>query len=132
MMWYMYTVEYVPGKLLSTADALSRAPASTISLIEENLACVVENHINLILNALPATEDGLQNVRSALLSDPVCSQIIEFCKNGWPSNKNLDHTLQPFKKVSDDLCYHRGLCIKGSCLCIETCLNVFMRDTKVL
>ena len=91
----MYTVEYVPGKLLPTSDALSRAPASTIPLIGENLACAVEDQVNLIFNALPATEDRLQNVRSELLLDPVCSPVIEFCKNGWPSNKNDAHTLQP-------------------------------------
>ena len=43
----------MPGKFLSTVDALSRAPASTISLIEENLACAVKNHGNLTLNASP-------------------------------------------------------------------------------
>ena len=60
------------------------------------------------------TNDGLQNIRYELLVDPVCFQVIEFSQNGWPSNKNLDYKFQPYRKVSDDLCYHRGLLIKGN------------------
>ena len=38
MMWYMYDVEYVPGKLLSTADLLSRIPTTNISNTKKNLS----------------------------------------------------------------------------------------------
>jgi len=123
MMWYMYDVVYVPGKLLSTADFLSRAPTCTISLIEEQFVSIVETHVNLVVNSLPATEDGLQNIRYDLLADPICSKVIEFCQRGWPSNKNLDFSLQPYKKVSDDLCYHQGLLMKGSRLVIPSSLQ---------
>ena len=49
MMWYMYDVEYVPGKLLSTADLLSRILTTNISYTEKNFISVVEAHVNLLL-----------------------------------------------------------------------------------
>ena len=123
MMWYMYDVEYVPGKLLSTADLLSRIPTTNISNTEKNFVSVVEAHVNLVINSLPATNDGLQNIRYELLVDPICSQVIEFSQNGWPSNKNLHYKFQPYRKVSDDLCYHRGLLMKGNRLVIPLSLQ---------
>ena len=63
-MWCMYDVEYVPGKLLCTDGLLSRAPTSTISMIEEDFASVVETHVNLIVNSLPATKDRLQDINN--------------------------------------------------------------------
>ena len=122
MMWCMYDVEYVPGKLLSTADLLSRAPTNAISMIEENFASVVETHVILIVNSLPATKDCLQNISNEQLRDSICSRVIEYCQNGWPSNKNISNSLQPYK-VSDDLWYHRGLLMKGSRLVIPWSLQ---------
>ena len=112
----------MPGKLLSTADLLSRTPTTNISNTEKNFISVVEAHVNLVINSLPATNDGLQNIRYELV-DPVCSQVIEFSQNGWPSNKNLDYKFQPYRKVSDDLCYQRGLLIKGNRLVIPMSLQ---------
>ena len=123
MMWYMYDVEYVPVKMLSTADLLSRAPTNTISMIKENFAFVVEAHVNLIVNSLPAARDRLQDISSEQLRDSICCRVIEYCKNGWPSNKNVSFSVQPYKKVSDDLWYHCGLLMKGSRLVIPRSLQ---------
>ena len=38
MMWYIYDVEYVPGKLLSTADLLSRIPTSIFLTLKKILS----------------------------------------------------------------------------------------------
>ena len=77
-MWYMYDVEYVPGKLLSTADLLSRISTTNLFNTEKIFISVVEAHVNLVINSLPVTNDGLQNIRYELLIDPVCSQVIDF------------------------------------------------------
>ena len=85
------------------------------------------------MNFLPATNDGLQNIRYELLVDTVCSQVIEFSLNGWPSNKTLDYKFQTYKKVNGDLCCHRGLLMKGNRRVIPTSLqrDILERYCKV-
>ena len=62
MMRYEYSIHHVPGKLLYTADTLSRAPGlpATQKLEEE-----MEEYVNGVVAALPATERWLQEYRDA-------------------------------------------------------------------
>ena len=62
MMWYMYDVESVPGKLLSAADLLSRASPNNISNTEKYFISVVEVHVSLVMYSFPTTNDGLQSI----------------------------------------------------------------------
>ena len=47
LMWFSYKVVYVPGKLLSTADALSRSPVCCVDIFNSDLCFEVENHVDL-------------------------------------------------------------------------------------
>lgn len=59
---YDYSIHHVPGKLLYTADALSRAPTfSATSKLEEE----VKEYVDDVVAALPATERRLQEYRVA-------------------------------------------------------------------
>ena len=42
---------------------------------------------------------------------------------GGHQTKNLDYKFQPYRRVSDDLCYHRGFLMKGNRLVIPTSLQ---------
>ena len=53
----MYDAEYVPAKLFSTADLLSRIPATNISNTENDFISIVKTHVNLVINSLPATTE---------------------------------------------------------------------------
>ena len=54
--------------------------------------------------SLPATEQRMNVYRQAQEQDPVCAQIREFCKSGWPERKQLvSEELIPYWKVKDSL-----------------------------
>ena len=72
---------YVPGKLLSTTDTLSRLPICSVESFDNNLLCEVENHVDDVIDYLPASNYLLQKIRNELVSDHVCSQVINFCQN---------------------------------------------------
>ena len=100
-------MQHVPGNLLYTIDALSQAP---ISSLEKDVVHdeEVEDLIHVVVIAgLPASKTWLETYRSALQKDRECTQVIAYCKTGWP------HTAS----VSADLC-HTGrsrdlsLCVK--------------------
>ena len=84
LMRFNYTISHVPGKLLYIADALSRAPVTKpdkdcVSLQEE-----VEGSMDSITKYLPATHNRLQQYCSSQASDPICAQVIKYCRFGWP------------------------------------------------
>ena len=59
MMQYHYDVFYVPGKQLTVADALSRAPLENG---DSNLTDVLEEHVNEVKAGWPATDEMLDRI----------------------------------------------------------------------
>ena len=59
MMHYNYTISHIPGKQLTIADTLSRAP--TKDYVEsEDLIEEVEFHVRAIVSTLPVSEQRLE------------------------------------------------------------------------
>ncbi len=62
LMWFSYTILHVPGKDLVTADTLSRAPAVSTSIDEQEFQEDVEAFVTQIVSQLPASEERLQQI----------------------------------------------------------------------
>ena len=71
---FEYTIHHVPGKLLYTADTLSRAPIATDS-ISLSLQEEVEFFIQSVTDSLPASTTRLEMYKTAQDDDPVCSDV---------------------------------------------------------
>ena len=46
-------------------------------------------HVSVIMSQLPADKDRLEAYSKAQVDDPVCSQLIHFCHNGWPERHKV-------------------------------------------
>ena len=77
---YDYTIERVPGKLLYTADTLSRALLQE-QVQEDSFQNEVETFINEVVGNLPTTPDRLQMYRDAQASDATCTKVMEYCQS---------------------------------------------------
>ena len=88
-MQFDYTISHVPGKLLYTADTLSRSPQEYLGQ-DEYLAELTAT------NQFPTTTDSLETYRQAQREDPVCSQLMTFCQTQWPSKHNLPQELSKY------------------------------------
>ena len=77
LMRYMYTIARVPGKSLTTADAVSRAPQERpLTEAEELLTDEVTAQANMVVGALPATEKRLAEIRARQLEDDrLCATV---------------------------------------------------------
>lgn len=92
MMQYSYKVEYVPGKKLVVADALSRSP---IPLSPEELpdysdrvvAEIVEEHVLAVTSLWPASDRQLQRIRMETLKDPQLAALLKILHSQWPETK---------------------------------------------
>ena len=91
---FNYIVQHVPGKLLYTADTLSRAPVDTEgeeTTISSSLCgqyyTVTTSDITAIGNLPKSPSGGL------------CSKVIEYCRSSWPEKHALDISITPYWKI---------------------------------
>ena len=84
---FNFQVVYVPGRELQVAHALSRrlqSPANVDSMMDE-LIKAVEEHVEGIRDALPASKDGLLRIKEATHQDLDIQELSRVVNAGWPN-----------------------------------------------
>jgi hypothetical protein len=118
-----YDIAHVPGKLLYTADTLSRAPSSS----EENdtsLQNEAETMMEACIAHLPASTEKLNEYSTQQAEDTVCSSIINYCQKGWPNKKDLSVEIHPYWKVRGKLTVdHNDLLLYGKRIVVPKALR---------
>jgi transposase InsO family protein len=113
MMRFQFTISHVPGKELTIADALSRAPAGTPSERDELLQLETTAYVDFVIRHLPATEQRITEIRECQEADEVLQQIEEYCRSGWPEKSSLPPELKPYYPVAAELTVQNGLILRG-------------------
>ena len=86
LMRYTYDVVHIPGSNHVIPDALSRDTNSSMQVPgDSGLINEVEIFAKASFELLPASQRRLEELRAAQQADPVCSQVIQYCHNGWPA-----------------------------------------------
>jgi transposase InsO family protein len=107
-----YTIVHVPGKLMYTADTLSRAPATTCESL--HLQELAEEAAEGYVEHLPASQGRLEEYSKAQTEDQICAKIIEYCMQGWPKNiKKIDENLRVYWKHQSELSICKGILLLG-------------------
>ncbi|KAJ8332694.1 hypothetical protein SKAU_G00424830 [Synaphobranchus kaupii] len=100
LMRYSYIITHVPGKTLTTADTLSRAPlkqggaTAGDGLMEET-----NIYVDSVMENLPASDAYLTELRQQLSTDSVCSQVMKYCTEGWPDRNRLEAMPTPYRAL---------------------------------
>ena len=107
---FSYDIRHVPGKELYTADTLSRAPVfcltSQNAMTQQELA---ELCMKSTISYLPASDQRLEVYKKAQVNDATCTQILAYCRDGWPNRSQLDSTLKPYWDAQGELTEGDGL-----------------------
>ena len=127
LMRYSYTISHVPGKQLTVADTLSRAPMYNSS-DHTNFSDKVDAYVNLMIQSIPATATKRQTIREAQAADEVCQKLFDYCKHGWPHVHNLSGPLRPYRSIASELTVHDGLLLKGNRIVIPSILRLNILD----
>lgn len=117
-----YDVTHVPGKLMYTADTLSRAPLALSdkdSTLQEQADTLAELHVA----HLPASKQRLDHYRHSQVADPVCSAVIRYCQHGWPRREEIEDEVRPYWEVQGELTLHEGLLLYGSRIVVPASLQ---------
>ncbi|XP_070385024.1 uncharacterized protein [Dermacentor albipictus] len=109
-MRYQFRMLHVPGKLLATADTLSRItykPPTPLDTIELFAAQVV----GCTSEVLPLSP---KDVRQAQESDRECKALASYCQNGLPEKTTIPLHLTKYASVADELSVCDGVLLKGA------------------
>ena len=106
---YDYAIEHVPGKLLYTADTLSRSPVSSAELRELSLQEEAELFAAVAVANLPASTQRLDVYKSKQQEDSICSKILKYCQQGWPSKREISTEMKPYWVVRNAFTVKQGL-----------------------
>ena len=119
LMRFNYTISHVPGKELSTADALSRLPVTEPSLKDVEFQKEVRAYLGAVVQSILATEKRLTEIQTAQMSDSTCQTLTQYCDKGWPSRSTLPGEMKPYYSVRNEITVHDGLLFHGSRIIIH-------------
>ena len=113
-----YKITHVPGKLLYTADTLSRAPVTPAKELDKREERETELFAQTVISYLPADEDRLDVYRKAQQEDATCSQLITFVTQGWPARHRIKGNLIRYWTERGEISVHKDLLLYGSRLLV--------------
>ena len=122
-MRFNFSISHVPGKNLTIADTLSRAPCSRSTNNDRLLQDETDVYLQVTIQALPATESRLEEITRRQKEDEVCRQIAKYCQRGWPCISKIPQALKKFYPVAAELSVHKGLLLRGCRLVIPVSMQ---------
>ena len=111
LMRYSYQLEYIQGKNLTTADALSRAPVQSADEEDKKLEEKANLMVRQVISNLLASKQRLEEIRQNLQEDTICRKLIHYCQNGWPDSCPVD--LRPYWSARYDISFQDNLLMHG-------------------
>nr|XP_058971272.1 uncharacterized protein K02A2.6-like [Pocillopora verrucosa] len=111
LMRYSFTPVHVPGKLLYTADTLSRSPTpakSGDSFHEE-----VNLYAHQVIAGMPISDSKLDDIMIHQQEDEACRQIMNYVAEGWPEKHNVKGLVSPYFAHRAELTVVKGLLMMG-------------------
>nr|XP_039260787.1 uncharacterized protein K02A2.6-like [Styela clava] len=123
LMKYDFTIVHVPGKMLYTADALSRGPIQELD--EDNQLLADTNcYVQSIMVNLPASNSRLDEIRRESKKDDIIKVVMHNVKFGWPENKKqLYGPVNKYWNERANFSIHDDLLMKGNRLVIPEVLR---------
>jgi len=114
---FEFAIAHIPGKLLYTADSLSRSPHESKaheSKSWNDLHYEVEGYVNAVLVTLPASDQRLNEKRSELKNDDTLKTVMQYVQNGWPEEKRRVHgPVAKYWSERGNISLHSGLLLRG-------------------
>ena len=85
MMRFSYSISYIPGTTLCTADALFGFPLRDVNSSVPDIAVFIA----VAIAAMPQRDAVTDDIRAATTTDTTLQQVLRHCQTGWPDVKNL-------------------------------------------
>lgn len=124
---YSLEVEYVPGKFMFTADALSRAYPKMSRQLDRTGESEVCVYVDFIVDNISVSDKRLEDIKTQTQKDEQLQILKEYILQGFPEHKtDCSRKVMEFWNVRDELSYADGIIFKGSKIVIPTALRKLM------
>ncbi|BES89626.1 Hypothetical Protein NTJ_02434 [Nesidiocoris tenuis] len=126
LMRFNFQVEYQPGKILASADALSRYPVGKPEPLDLRFEKNMSASISLITSKINCSDLNIEKVREAQAVDLTSVELMKCIQQGWPKSAEQNPLTTNFFKVRGNLAYLDGLILYGERLYIPHTLRPFI------
>lgn len=110
---YRFEYNWVPGKELHIADALSRAPQparENDKTVELELEC----QVHMVKSSLPFAESEIDKFKLCVETEAELHLLSNIIMSGWPeSQSDLPPSVKEYWNFRDEMAIHDGLIYKG-------------------
>ena len=111
MMAYSYTVCYTPGEKLVVADALSRAPLSSIGKYNDSAEKVL---LNEMIESMPISSNRLDRIKASMLEDETGVTLLKYITEGWPRYDQCPENVKNYYTFRNELTEIEGIVFYNS------------------
>ena len=119
MMRFGFSISYVPGTTLCTADTLSRFPLRDINSNVPDMDIFVASIVKL----LPIRDVIIYEIRATTKSDHTLHMVINYCQTGWPEISSFPSDVRPFAHSGVHLTVCDGLLMYGTRIVVSFSLR---------
>ena len=124
LMRFDFSISYVPGKDIITADTLSRAPLNQCS-DSDQLEEDVNFYVNFVYSSLPVSEQCTETIKEGQQQYEVCHLITEYTSVCWPEGNKHPSSYWP---NHGNLTVIRGLLVKDDYIVIPSEVRMEILD----
>ena len=75
------------------------------------------------IQSLPVSSSKLEDIRKEQHSDSICSTVINYCHNGWPSKDKVENTIVSYWNKQGELSVCDGILLLGKRIVIPKSLH---------
>ncbi len=105
LMRFDYSLSYVPGVTLCTADTLSRFP---LKYSESHLGDI-DAFVATVVGSIPIGDIVLEEIRTATATDRHLQDVVHYCQSEWPHTATLSPEVQQYAHSREHLTVCEGL-----------------------
>ena len=105
---YHYNLEYIPGRSICQADAMSRLPLPS----KADEVPPTPQETVLLMQHFDASQLSYKDIQRETQQDPTLANVFEYTIAGWP--REVNNTLQPYYNVKEELSTHEGCLLRGA------------------
>ena len=104
LMRFSFTVSHIPGKDLTVADTLSRAPTELSNSNDNEFLEEVKACVNLVLQQSEIVSGPqLEVIKEKKLQDKTCQVLTKYCQSEWPDSSHIKSCAKPYNSVANEL-----------------------------